>query len=252
MSTTAESLRTPEGRFSPGQSGNPAGRPKGSRNKATVIAEGLLDEATGPVVAKAIDDALAGDGAMLRTVFQAICKKDPGRTIELDLPEGRFGDPVAFLEATMRAVALGEITPQEAALLARVASVMVQAQRLKLRVDQQKAKSDARENVMPRGCDPGVDPAIHETGRTVEKTSRPMSWTADVDGQDKPGHDDNQGKHGPTSGLYLRSRAKDASIAPVFSGGAGSGDERRLPALQGTAACVAPVDSRGDERRKAA
>src|SRR5688500_8075628 len=107
MSAGTETSRTAEGRFAPGQSGNPTGRPKGSRNKATIIAEALLDEATGPVVAKAIDDALAGDGPMLRTVFHAICRKDPGRTIQLDLPEGRFGDPVAFLEATMRAVALG-------------------------------------------------------------------------------------------------------------------------------------------------
>ena len=121
------------------------------------------------------------DGAMLRTVFQAVCKKEPGRTIELDIPEGRFGDPVVFLEATMRAVALGEITPQEAALLARVASVMVQAQRLKLRIEQQKAKSDARKNVMA-----GLDPAIHESDRTVEKTPSAMSRTADVDGRDSP------------------------------------------------------------------
>ena len=122
MSATVESLRTSEGRYSPGQSGNPAGRPKGSRNKATLVAEALLDEATGPVVANAVETALAGDGLMLRTVFQAICKKDPGRTIELDIPDGSFGDPVVFLEATMRAVALGEITPQEAALVARLAS----------------------------------------------------------------------------------------------------------------------------------
>ena len=130
--------------FRPASRGNPAGRPKGSRNKATLMAEALLDEATGPVVAKAIDDALAGDGPMLRTVFQAICRKDPGRTIELDLPEGSFGDPVAFLEATMRAVALGEITPQEAALLARLASVMVQAQRMKLRIRQLEGKNAER------------------------------------------------------------------------------------------------------------
>jgi hypothetical protein len=254
MSVAGKSLRTAEGRFSPGQSGNPAGRPKGSRNKATLVAEALLDEATGAVVAKAIDEALAGDALLLRTVFRAICKKDPGRTIELDLPEERFGDPVAFLEATMRAVALGEITPQEAALLARIASVMVQAQRLKLRIELQKAKSDARQttDVMPPGCDPGVDPAIHESGRTAVETSHPISRTADVDGRDNPGYDDHGRKHGPAFGLYFRARAKDPSIAPVFSGDAGSGDERGLQARQGVDACIAPVFSRGDERKKAA
>ena len=30
--------------FQPGQSGNPSGRPQGSRNKATLIAEQLIDD----------------------------------------------------------------------------------------------------------------------------------------------------------------------------------------------------------------
>ena len=228
MSATAESLRTPEGRFSRGQSGNPAGRPKGSRNKATLVAEALLDEATGPVVAKAIDEALAGDGAMLRTVFQAICKKDPGRTIELDVPEGSFGDPVAFLEATMRAVALGEITPQEAALLARVASVMVQAQRLTLRIRQFERKLKA-----------GRAPAQPELAVTVAPAAATRSSSegsaARVDRPDRPGCD-NRGK--PVSRLYSRSNAADASSSPLSPGHAD--------------ACIAPVNMRGEERRKAA
>jgi hypothetical protein len=228
MSDTAESLRTSEGRFSPGQSGNPAGRPKGSRNKATLVAEALLDEATGPVVAKAIDEALAGDGAMLRTVFQAICKKDPGRTIELDIPEGSWGDPVVFLEATMRAVALGEITPQEAALLARLASVMVQAQRLRLRIRQREGKPKADRD--PARVAPGVAAEPAPAARVPSDAS-----AARVDDPDKPRHD-NRGT--PVSHLYPRSSAADASIRPVSAGHAD--------------ACIAPVDSQGEHRRKAA
>jgi hypothetical protein len=217
-----DALRNAEGRFSPGQSGNPAGRPKGSRNKATLVAEALLDEATGPVVAQAIETGLAGDGAMLRSVFQAICKKDPGRTIELDVPEGSWGDPIVFLEATMRAVALGEITPQEAALLARVASVMVQAQRMKLRIEQFKAKSK------PTSAEVAVDPpqdsrsASDESDERGSDQQRPRRETADR----------------PVSRLYSCERAADARIPPVFS---------RAPASS-----IPPVNSRGDERRKAA
>jgi hypothetical protein len=219
MSATAETFRTMAGRFAPGQSGNPAGRPKGSRNKATIIAEALLDEATGPVVAKAIDGALSGDGPMLRTVFQAICRKDPGRTIELDLPEGRFGDPVAFLEATMRAVALGEITPQEAALLARVAAVMVQAQRLKLRTEQQKGKTK----------DVVADPP-EEASRSASKGSDARVEEREESSRATPVQ--------PVSRLYSRSHPADACIAPVFSGEARSS--------------ISPVDPFGDERKRAA
>jgi hypothetical protein len=221
MPATAETFRTAEGRFIAGKSGNPTGRPKGSRNKATLIAETLLDEATGPVVAKAIDDALAGDGAMLRAVFQAICKKDPGRTIELDIPEGRFGDPVVFLEATMRAVALGEITPQEAALLARVASVMIQAQRMKLRIEQWKEKT-RREDVAVAAakeppCEGSADPEMR------------------VDDEPKPRRET---PAAPVSRLYPHARPEDACIVPVFSA-----DGRTS---------IPPVNPRGGERRKAA
>jgi hypothetical protein len=48
--------RTPEGRFRPGQSGNPAGRPRGSRNKATVILEGSPENA-----GQSAGDAVAED-----------------------------------------------------------------------------------------------------------------------------------------------------------------------------------------------
>jgi hypothetical protein len=66
----------------------------------------------------------------------------------------------------MRAVALGEITPQEAALLARVAAVMVQAQRLKLRIEQQKAKTRAVVTDPPeeasRSASEGSDARVEE------------------------------------------------------------------------------------------
>jgi hypothetical protein len=221
MSAISETCRSAEGRFVPGQSGNPAGRPKGSRNKATLVAEALLEEATGPVVAKAIDDALAGDGSMLRAVFQAICKKDPGRTIALDLPEGSFGDPVAFLEATMRAVALGEITPQEAALLARVASVMVQAQRMKLRIEQWKEKTK------PEGVT--VTPATEASHGASDDAVAPEDIQSTLRGATAVP---------PVSGLYSRVHPVDACVGPVFPRHGRSS--------------IPPVNSRGDERRKAA
>ena len=123
---------------------------------------------------------------------------------------------------------------------------MVQAQRMKLRIDQFKAKSDARKNVMA-----GLGPAIHESGRTVEK-SRPISRTADVDGRDKPGHDERGVSDGPVSGLYFSAQAKGASIAPVFSADASFDDERASHALRGDASCIVPVNSRGGEQRRAA
>jgi len=47
--------------FAPGTSGNPAGRPKGARNRATVAAEALLEGEAEALTRKAVELALAGD-----------------------------------------------------------------------------------------------------------------------------------------------------------------------------------------------
>ena len=47
--------------FQPGQSGNPAGRRGGSRNKATLAAATLLDGDAPGLTRRAIEAALAGD-----------------------------------------------------------------------------------------------------------------------------------------------------------------------------------------------
>jgi hypothetical protein len=69
--------RTNDGRFAPGQSGNPDGRPKGSKNQITLLKESLevaLRERSEPkmlqVMDKALELALAGDRTMLRLLLQ--------------------------------------------------------------------------------------------------------------------------------------------------------------------------------------
>ena len=47
--------------FKPGVSGNPKGRPRGSRSKATVLAQELLDGEAEGLARKVIELALAGD-----------------------------------------------------------------------------------------------------------------------------------------------------------------------------------------------
>jgi hypothetical protein len=59
-----------DGRFKPGQSGNPAGKPKGARHKTTLAMEALLEgEAEGPT-RKAVEMALAGDTTAMRLCFE--------------------------------------------------------------------------------------------------------------------------------------------------------------------------------------
>jgi hypothetical protein len=46
--------------FEPGQCGNPSGRPKGARNKATVAIEALLENEAEALTRKLIESALSG------------------------------------------------------------------------------------------------------------------------------------------------------------------------------------------------
>jgi hypothetical protein len=60
--------------FQPGQSGNPAGRRRGSRNKATLAAATLLDGEALGLTRRAVEAALAGDSdeAVSRTGAAAV------------------------------------------------------------------------------------------------------------------------------------------------------------------------------------
>jgi len=66
--------RAADGRFAPGHSRNPAGRPKGARNRATLIAEALVEESAIGLGQEGIQPSPAGGGgskrpACIRPVF---------------------------------------------------------------------------------------------------------------------------------------------------------------------------------------
>ena len=60
------------GQFKPGQSGNPKGKPKGARHKATLAALELLDGEAEALTRKAVDLALEGDTTALRLCLERI------------------------------------------------------------------------------------------------------------------------------------------------------------------------------------
>ena len=107
------------GRFPKGVSGNPAGRPRGSRNRATLMAEALLEAAAGILVQKGIENAISGDPVTLRFCLARIiapCRSSP---VELDLPPlDTQSDLAQAIAAVGKAVAEGEITPAEASQFA--------------------------------------------------------------------------------------------------------------------------------------
>jgi hypothetical protein len=80
----------PRGRpFEAGHSGNPNGRPKGARNKATVMVEQLLDGELDALVRKLIEKAKAGDIAALRLCLDRLLPPRRDRLVTFALPRSK-------------------------------------------------------------------------------------------------------------------------------------------------------------------
>ena len=107
--------------FDAGKSGNPAGRPAGARNKATVAIEALLEGEAEAIGRKAVEMALEGDGLALRLCLERLAPVRRGRPIRFSLPalEGP-DDLVKALGGLLRATADGELSPDEAVTVASI------------------------------------------------------------------------------------------------------------------------------------
>ena len=79
--------RAPGGRpFPKGQSGNPAGRPPGARNHATLMAELLLEGEGEALTRRAIELAFEGDTMALKLCLERILPQRRSRRVIFDLP----------------------------------------------------------------------------------------------------------------------------------------------------------------------
>jgi len=107
----------PRGRpFEPGQSGNPSGRPKGARNKATLAIQALLDEDAEALTRKAVAMALEGNIPALRLCFERLLPPRRDRAVAFDLPKiETAADAVAASGAVLQSCSAGILSPSEAA-----------------------------------------------------------------------------------------------------------------------------------------
>ena len=109
------------GRFVPGRSGNPKGRPIGARNKATLFAQALLDGQTEKLVQTAVHKALKGDVPALRLCLDRLIVPLRERPVQVAIPAatnpaGIIPRPAIYL----RGHHLGRADPGEAQPLATI------------------------------------------------------------------------------------------------------------------------------------
>ena len=114
--------------FQKGQSGNPAGRPRGARNRQTIAAEKLFADDAEVLARVAIDLAKAGDIAALRLCLDRICAPHRHRPVPFDMPAlGAAADAVGAMSTLMEGIAGGELSAPEAAGLTKVIQGFTQA-----------------------------------------------------------------------------------------------------------------------------
>src|SRR3954454_18813547 len=114
--------------FQKGESGNPQGKPKGTRHRVTLAAEILLEGEAEAITRKAIELAKAGDGPALRLCMDRIYPARKDRPVRFRLPPlEKVGDAVVANAALVGAVASGDLTPSEAGELAKLVDAYTRA-----------------------------------------------------------------------------------------------------------------------------
>jgi hypothetical protein len=114
--------------FKPGQSGNPAGKPKGARNKTTLAMEAILEADAEGLTKKLLALANGGDMTAMRICMDRLYPARRDRAVTFALPKiDKAEDLTKATQAIMEAVSTGELTPLEADAVSRTVEAHVKA-----------------------------------------------------------------------------------------------------------------------------
>ena len=109
--------------FKPGQSGNPRGKPKGTRHKTTMLAQNLIDDEGEVIVKKLIALAKKGNLLAIKLVVERLVPARRERAVSVALPSvENVSDLPKLTGAVMSSVAEGKLTPEEGARLMAMAA----------------------------------------------------------------------------------------------------------------------------------
>lgn len=134
------------GRWPKGVSGNPAGKPKGTRHRGYVAMDAIGQENAEAILRKVVAEAIGGDMRAAEIVLSRIWPARKGRPVKLHLPViSTAADLAAAMSAVVAAMAAGDITPEEASSISAILDV--QARTLELRDLEQRIQTLEAANV---------------------------------------------------------------------------------------------------------
>lgn len=108
-------------KFKRGRSGNPSGRPKGSKNKSTLLAEKIIENDLEAVCKKAVSEAKKGNIQAIKIILERVLPPKKDRPINIAIPDIKTSaDILESINSLTQAVANGEITPSEGEAFARI------------------------------------------------------------------------------------------------------------------------------------
>ncbi len=85
-----------KGKFTKGKSGNPAGKPRGARNKTSLMCERLMADDAGEIAKAVIDKATGGDIQASKLILDRLVPPRKGRPVRIDLPEVGGGQQTSW------------------------------------------------------------------------------------------------------------------------------------------------------------
>jgi len=115
-----------QGKFLKGQSGNPKGKAKGTKNKVTLAAESLLSGELENICRRLIQEALSGNMQAVKMILDRILPIRRDCNVTLDIPVLHTpADAIQSMALITQAVMRGEISPGEGESLSKVIEIHV-------------------------------------------------------------------------------------------------------------------------------
>ena len=214
-------------KFQPGQSGNPAGRPPGARNKKTIAVEELLGEKAKAMVEHIIFRAEGGDPMAVRMCMQAVMPKGVDRPLALELPRVRCADDAdAAFDIVIAALGSGTLSTREfnqmLAAVSRMVRTAYQIQDLRERERERPGRKwELHPSMLPHPVPDPLEPILAAIKRGEDPFPDHPGWE---EGRPKP-----DGLHSPVNSDAAADGAAAAGLHSPANSDASTRTSRRRP-----------------------